>query len=461
MGREYWGAMDKVRSTEDWKARTLSVLAAAAEAPPRRRGRWAVRALCAAVVCGALLATAVAVSPGLREALTDALGSFAPYSAEPEEVSAADQGIEVRAVSALSDGNVVQYYLSVRDKTGDRLGEHTVIDGIWMERPDADYSAGGYSSGHLVSYDPETKTALFALRFTGDGPPAKGGTLEVEIRGFQPQERRTNGTIPQGILTGAVLETRTLETGAAVLTPEQTPEALGGVDCAALSSLGFGSDGLLHVQFRLGDELDPARTEAYAMLESRSTTPEQHDRRDRYGLSPEGRENAVKFEYKGHRYLDWVHQVYPADLDDVVVEKVRVTAVQGEAIEGEWKLSIPLEDVPHRQFALEEKIGLVTVKALDLTTLGLSAESDPAGGPGTLSYPATVFLSDGAVAEAGRPDGLFHANAWTYNHWSFDEPIDPEEVVGVAFGLWYIPLDGGSAGPGYWLEELPEQQRPG
>lgn len=456
MGREYWTALDKARATEDWTARTLSALEAAEVAPHRRRGRGALRMLAAAAVCGALLATAVAVSPGLRETLLDALGAFAPYAAEPEGVADADRGIEVRAVSALSDGNVARFYLSVQDKTGDRLGEQTIISSIRMDRPDADYAAGGYSNGYQVSYDPETRTALYALRFTGDGPPAQGGALEVEIGGFQPREWRSNGTIPQGLLTGDTLETDTLETGYVVLIPEQTPGEIEDADGITLSSLGFGSDGLLHVQFRLEDRLDPARTSVYAKLESRSTTPEQHDRRDRYILSPKGREDGVRFEYKGHSYIDWVHQVYPSDLEDVVVEKVRLIAIQGEEIEGTWKLSIPLEDVPHRRFDLDERIGLVTVRSLDLTPLGLSTESDPGDGPGTLAYPAAVILTDGTVVEAGEmPDSGYHANGYTFSHWSFDEPVDPETVAGVAFGHWYIPIVGETAGPGYWLEELP------
>lgn len=454
MGREYIEALDKVTATEDWKARTLAALAAQSPTD-RRRGRGFGRVLAVAAVCGALLVTAVAVSPGLREALGDALGSFAPYSAQPEGASATDQGIEVRAVSALSDGNVVRYHLSVQDKTGDRLGEHTVIGGIWMERPGAAYGAGSFGNGYLVYYDAKTRTALFELRFTGDGPPARGGTLEVEIGGFQPSAWRETGRVDQGLLTDKTLQTEVLETGETVLIPEQTPAVVEGTDLVRLSSIGFGSDGLLHVQLRLREDLNRQESRLSIKLKSRSTTPEQRDRVNRYYEYGEKENVEAGFEADGYWYIDRTFNVWPSDLDDVILDKVRVVATTGEEVEGTWKLSIPLEDVPHRQIALDQTVGSVRVKSLDLTSLGLSAESDPEGGPGTLNYPAAVILDDGAAVTADM-DGVFHTDSYTTNHWSFDEPVDPERVAGVAFGYWYIPIEGDTAGAGYWLEDLPE-----
>lgn len=450
MGREYYDAMDKVYATEDWKTRTLAAMESAPTSAVRR-GRPAGRVLIAAAVCGALLATALALSPGLRGAVADALGGFLPYARNVEGVSAIEQGIEVRAVSALSDGNTVRCYLSARDLTGDRLGSRSTFGSIDVRRPNAEYVSGGYGNGRPVSYDPETRTVLYELDFHGDGPPAQGGTLEVVLGGFEPGVHREEGRFSQSLLTPVVRESRELPSGGTVLTPEQTPSALEGTAAAALSSIGFDAEGRLHIQFRLQEGLNRARSEVQVRIKSRSTTPEQHDRLDRYLWGSV----ETAFEVDGQWYVDWSYQVGPSDLEDLILEKVTVKAVSGERVQGEWVLSIPLEDVPHRRIALEEQVGSVTVRTLDLTALGLSTESDPKGGAGTLDYPATVFLSNGAALSLGGVDSQYHNNGYTASHWSMEEPMDPEQVVGVAFGYWYIPIDGDKAGPGCWLDSLP------
>ena len=197
MGKPYYDAMDKIRAGEDWKRRTLEKLDAgeipAAQARPRRRR---VRTLVlAAAACALLAGTALALSPGLREAL----GLFTPYAAPVEGVAAADQGIEVRAVSALSDGNLARVVLEVRDLEGKRLDAQTHIESLDLDRPEAHYGAGGWSYGGNDGFDPETGVLTYVLSFRGDGHPASGGTLEVEIGGFEPGVYRVEeAAFPRG-----------------------------------------------------------------------------------------------------------------------------------------------------------------------------------------------------------------------------------------------------------------------
>ncbi len=67
-----------------------------------KKGLGAVKgALVAAAVCAALLCTAFAASPGLRELLAEALGGFAPYAQEQDGQAYVIDGMEFRVVSAL------------------------------------------------------------------------------------------------------------------------------------------------------------------------------------------------------------------------------------------------------------------------------------------------------------------------------------------------------------------------
>ncbi len=459
MAEGYFDALDKVKATEDWTARTLAALEEQERRPVRRPGRIAARLAVAAAVCAALLVTAMAASPGLRAALLSALGSFAPYAQEVEGVSVTEEGIEIRAVSALSDGNTVRVYLEVRDRTGDRLGAGTQLRMIMAERPGTDYQTSTMSGILPVSYDSETETGLAQFDFHTDGAPATGGTLALTIGTLFPRAWHESGRFDESLLTEATLETMTLDTGETVLLPEQTPAELEGTALAELSSIGFGTDGRLHIQLRCeGKGIHVPSSTFSAVVDSRSAgeTAESRERYFRYV-----RDSAeVRFQRDGVWYVDRCYQITPADLPDLIVGQVSIQAVDGPAVEGNWTLNIPLEDVPHRSIQLEETIGGITIRNLDITALGLSAECVSADGT-SLKYSPTLFLADGTVCEELISDGTVYLGSgdgpedYTYSRWDLQDPIDPEQVVGVSFGLWYIPIEGETAGPGCWLETLP------
>ena len=59
----------------------------------------------------------------------------------------------------------------------------------------------------------------------------------------------------------------------------------------------------------------------------------------------------------------------------------------------------------------------------------------------------------------GKPDTTSNGQGYSFNHWSTEAPIDPGQVVGVSIGMRYIPIQSDdTAGPGYWLAELPAQE---
>ena len=447
------------------EARRAAILAAAGGAGARRRDRrpWRV-CLTAAALCAALAVTAVAASPSLREALAHMLGGFEPYAQEVEGVAATDQGIQLRVVSALSDGNKTVIYLEARDLEQERLGAQTTFQTLWVDRPEAAYVGGTFSSGQTVSYDAETHTALMRFSFTGDGPPASGGTLELGIRSFTPSLWMEEGSMPQELLTQDLLEVMELETGETVLVPEQTSAGLEGIQSGFLSAVGFGTDGRLHIQFRYGEGINAAESTLHLEVGSRSYEASDggdqaaYDRLLRYfDMGEDGGETL--FEYGGAWYQDTCYNIWPSDWEDVSLGGVSGRFNGGELIEGEWNLSIPLENVPHRRIPVGEYIGHIRLTYLDLTAMGMSVESDPGETPDTLGYPASLFFSDGTTLALGKPDTTSNGQGYSFNHWSTEAPIDPGQVVGVSIGMRYIPIQSGdTAGPGYWLAELPAQE---
>lgn len=453
------------------------------EAPAKRRTPLR-HALAVAAVCAALTLTALAASPGLREALAAALGLFEPYSQTIDGLVVVDQGIEVRVVSALSDGNVAQVYYTIRDLTGDRLDEYTQDNEMaplprnWGKGGDVDWVAAGSTAvGGLVKYDPEAKTALMVGAVRGDGPSAERLILGLDITEIQPGARHEDIPIDPAWIAAGPLKSLTLENGKAVLAPGQNPRELDS-EFLSLSSYGFGDDGVLHLQFRVKEGVDDSQWEKdyddvrYSGGSSRSDTAPYYLRTSRYvqttnykGMTAEERELAsprTRFQKDGVTYYDCRTGITPNDVaeDDVEwVEEASVWFNTRPAIKGEWSLDVPVEMVEKICIDMApSRTVLADVEAvsLHLSVLGCTLESDPHGAAGTLNYPLTVYLSDGSTLPIGHADGLFHAGGYAVNHWSFPEPMDPGEVTAVAIGLWYVPIHDGAAQPGYWLSELPK-----
>ncbi len=146
--------------------------------PPRakqRRGLGALRgALAAAAACLLLAGTALAASPGLREALAEALGGFAPYAQEQEDKAYVIDGIEFKVKSVLADDFTVRAYVEARDVDGDifdKIDDLTiptrVIGGVdvptvsqWLA---ADATESWSVLAECLSYDAASRTALLAV----------------------------------------------------------------------------------------------------------------------------------------------------------------------------------------------------------------------------------------------------------------------------------------------------------
>ena len=425
--------------------------------------------LIAAALCVALAVGALAASPALGEALDQVLGSFGPYSQEVEGVSCTDQGVTLRVVRTLADENGGTVYLEATDETGDRLSGESVLE--------------GYDSSCLA-YDPETRTALFGV----DIDPMwyqgrdEAGNYTLEVGAIQPAVVRFDQVeLPWALVTARRLDSMTLSAqdcvecmdtapveANTVLVPNQTPADLG-TELFTLSSMGFDQAGAIHVQIRL------AEGAAAGVGEIWSSFPELDQ------------ELGATLRDLGERHTTFVQDgIYYKDicftgLTDAQLGRFSIASLTGqvrlgEAIQGQWTLTFPLELLPQRVITLEETINGQVLESVTITatTVEKTARYLDADHPTVLGYQLSVYLNDGSVltvpynGQASRKtlyrgeDGTLSprgsgAPAGESITWSLPRAVDPQEVVGIAIGQRYLPIrSDNTAGPGSWLTRLPQ-----
>lgn len=166
-----------------------------AKRPAKRRP--VLRALIAAalaVVCltvGVCAMTAADVSPAY-----ELLYQIAPAAAQrlkPVHRSDEAQGIRVEVVSADIRGDAAEVCVAVTDLTGDRVDETLDLFDSY------DIRAARDSTGHCesVSYDPETKTAVFLIEVQNmDGTPIRGGKMTFSVDRLLAKKQVWEGVLP-------------------------------------------------------------------------------------------------------------------------------------------------------------------------------------------------------------------------------------------------------------------------
>lgn len=193
--------------------------------PTRHVGRTV---LVAAAVCALCIASALALSPTLRQMLEAVQGKYTDY-AKPVEASAVENGIEIRIISALADHTKIQVYAEARDLEGDRLSGDLNVLGVIQ--PETMAEGIGISSciyeARCVGYDPETGTAL--LEFTTWGViPGADTRLELRVAcpdlggenwyiPFDPERQEVRSIALSGTVNGLPLERMELSPLGAVL----------------------------------------------------------------------------------------------------------------------------------------------------------------------------------------------------------------------------------------------------
>lgn len=140
----------------------------------------------------------------------------------------------------------------------------------------------------------------------------------------------------------------------------------------------------------------------------------------------------------------------------------RDDAPKPPAIRGQWDLTVEAEMVERLSIDMlpsQTVIAGVTARTLHLSALGATLESDANGTPNGLGYPLTVYLSDGRVLPPIKDPPTSLPSSFrddTVSRWPFSEPVEPREVVAIALGQWYVPIEGDTAQPGHWLPEVPQ-----
>lgn len=452
----------------DFDGRVDTILSELPEKRRTGRRRGPVRVLLsAAALCVLCVVSALALSPGLRDTLAQMLGGFEPYSQTVEGVAVVDQGIEVRVVSALVDDSGGAIYLAVTDLTGDRLEAGIGLD---------NYTA--------ISYDTETGSALFKINIETAVQVNSDGTLQglqdtypLRFQVVYPAARIAfeEISIPWEQAGEDILESYTLEDGnidpkvddRTVLEPGQTPMALEGTELFSISSMGWDDKGTFHILLEMADGVFGSEFGINFTVEGKmwDSTDYYTSLKDRnYGRSQ-------KFIIDNGRYVDLAFQeAAEYDLKNILSETFTLQGYvyQSQPIYGEWDLEAPLELLPARTVSVQDTLGRenMLLESLTFSVIGVQAHGSTwENSRATLvSMPLTVYLADGttvrAVPDISRWTGVAEgaengATGQFQSVWTFEEPVDPQTIVGVALAQRYIPIDGDAAGEGSWLAEIP------
>lgn len=172
MKREYQEAMDMMQMPKDCEARILAALKQEPKKMPRRAGRVL---LAAALIC-AMVTSAVALSPRLREYIFGAAGPFASYVRPAgSEVAAAD-GYELEVVSVVADHYLIVGYVEIRDREGNRLQEGMDVWARFEQTAPDDTNISSFVfGGEVIRCEADGTSALAAVMNWGGqsvGDPA-------------------------------------------------------------------------------------------------------------------------------------------------------------------------------------------------------------------------------------------------------------------------------------------------
>ncbi len=407
--------------------------AMAAEKGPVGRKRFGVKVLLTAVVAVALTASALALSPTLRDQLLQVMGGFGPYSQSVEGAAAVDQEYEIEALSAVTDQYRLRLYIQVRDLTGQRMTDRNIRFACRIGRETQAIAA----HGSCVGYDPDTHTALFEVSDFWEEASGLEEELTLEVISVWPRYYSFDAEpLPLDGVTGRTLDCMTLEDGQVVVVPGQTPALLKDFEWAELSSMGFAADGTFQVLFRLAEGADPEESDILADI-----------RVD--GEPPCLQLGDISYTLGGRTYVGVSYEnISPEDLDHITKAAAGGDVAMGRRTGGDWTLSFPVENLTVKELTLG---GLAGGKDLP-TKLMLTPLGAMLTGGYELCYRGNENFSlvrrDGTRLEDvsichGRmsPDSLCILGNWTFN-----QPLELDQAVGIELGSWYIPLTGDDAG---------------
>ena len=425
------------------------------------------RAAAAVLVCAALMATAIAAGPTAWEALQPYLGAFAPWS-KTVGVACSDQGIRVQVLSTVADDYEAQVYFAVQDVESDRLNEYLTLRGrlaTGEEKTGGKLPAVGIGSAatgyfQLISYDQETKTALFSadVQYGDFARPSEDASLE--LTGMTTQKWDMSASASCAAVTGGTLESIPVDEGdrvifkpsdvanmeytdavlpsqKVVLAPGQTPMAVDGTEEVRVSSMGFASDGCFHIRLEFAEGVEP--------------------------VVDEGGSRAYSDLQGGEGDLWWVCQETLVEGGmDILFPLVKVENLEelqgcqarfygdytrpGEDIQGSWSTQFQMDDFPSTTLDWTGQLAGRQIEKVAVSPLTVTVYSNDAGGfHGVELY---AVKKDGSTTAAAPGTGRYANPAanrggeeWeAFNTWKFEEPVDVEEIASLRLMGESIPM---------------------
>ncbi|WP_209344337.1 hypothetical protein [Flavonifractor sp. AGMB03687] len=410
------------------------------ERSPRRLTRRGIIAVAAAA---ALTVTALAAGPTIWQAIQNDLGSRAPYDTEVK-AACEDQGIRLEGVQALADGRMVRVYFTARDLNGNRLDETTQIRGTLIRTDRNIWPYGSYSVRQL-SYDPDSRTCLFVLTATGRENVPEDATLCLDVErllgGYQSVSQRISTSSEHGGITEELLPSTRTQEGSTVLLPQPELESANAAGAPfSIVAAGFAADGNLHVRVR------PAIRTAWQNIVVSATILKD----DGAGVGHDlGKVTPIDGD------LDYCLEGFgPEQLSRLtMIEMTADYSRLSEPVEGDWSLEIPLQIVEAEHIPVSLALpadqvsdGTVMAQRLELSPLSLTLvcdqdtmylEEETRLRSVTLEkFIPEVLLKNGTTLTPTYADG----NSW-WATWTFDQPIDLDQVVSITINEQTIPVD--------------------
>lgn len=433
------------------------------------------RAVAAIAVCAALTLTATAAAaPAVWRSLQEHLGPFAPYAQYIKGASCTDQGIRIQVLSAVSDDLEARFYLSVQDVEGDRLNEFLTLNG-WLtagelrdregKNPAAQVGSGFPSTRYfdVVSYDPETRTALISATISYDENARPTREARLEIKGLDTRMAAPRTSASCASVTGAVLKSLSVGkddkviykpgdlagTGytdavlpgkKVVLAPGQTPMPLEGTEDIRISSMGFADDGCFHVRLDFAEGVRPALWESgkSALI--------------CYVTGASGPEYDVCQQTLVEGGMDILFPLITArDLKSLQSNELRVYGDYfrpGIQLEGDWSVDFELEYHPSVTLDWTGELEGRQVRQVTLSPLSVVMFSSSGSSGGFHSDTLYAVKKDGSTVAAEPGTGGYNNVStpeevlWdAFNTWKFEEPVDVEDISFLSLKGTLIPVN--------------------
>ena len=436
--RNFRQDMDQALSGLTLGEKKEEILEKAFSSPKKRKGQMVRRLAVACVAVCALTAAVFALSPGLRQILNQHLGGWQEESQQFSGLETTDNGIAVRAVSALSDDGFTQIYLEIQDKTGDRLGENTSLGSYgsdWnLELPNQKMGVMGQQ---CLGYDPESRTALVKVNWSGENT-GEEQVAKLSLREISAREEFT-ASLPQAEIASQIQKTILTENKQkageknTALPPEEEAAPLEEGKGFSLSALGFGDDEAFHVQVKCPEDICLEQLRVVTTLRSKSGQEAQYNQSLIQTL----------FDWEGELYCDIAFGgVGPEILDDLVLEDLYFLYLKTRPVEGNWELEIDLETPDQLVYTPGTQVEGCPVNRIVLTPMTFSLEiaSDHA----IFSQSTVTFvMEDGATLVLNKEDcvtslwnglDLQDGTGHFFGRWLFPKAIQPEKVQSISLG---------------------------